>query len=173
MADQVPFDASVVRGLAYYTGVVFEAFDAAGTLRAIAGGGRYDRLAETLGGKPVPAVGFGFGDAVIGELLEDEGLWPALARDVQDVVYAFSAAEKPAAIAVATRLRRAGRRVELSLGAPKLKRVLGDADKAGVERVYLIGEDERARGVVKVRDLAKKEEHEEAARGLTFVSETL
>ena len=81
IADQVPFDASVVRGLAYYTGVVFEAFDAGGTLRAIAGGGRYDRLAETLGGKPVPAVGFGFGDAVIGELLEDEKLWPELRRD--------------------------------------------------------------------------------------------
>ena len=165
IADEVPFDASVVRGLAYYTGVVFEAFDAAGSLRAIAGGGRYDRLAETLGGKPVPAVGFGFGDAVIGELLEDERLWPALGRDVQDVVYAFGAAEKTAAIAVATRLRAAGRRVELSLGSAKLKRVLGDADKAGVERVYLIGEDERARGVVKVRDLAKKEEHEEPLKG--------
>ncbi|MFO0690103.1 MAG: histidine--tRNA ligase [Myxococcota bacterium] len=165
IADQVPFDASVVRGLAYYTGVVFEAFDAAGSLRAIAGGGRYDRLAETLGGKPVPAVGFGFGDAVIGELLEDEGLWPALARDVQDVVFAFGPEEKPAAIAVATRLRAAGRRVELALGTAKLKRVLGDADKAGVERVWLIGEDERARGVVKVRDLAKKVEHEEPLKG--------
>jgi len=165
IAGEVPFDASVVRGLAYYTGVVFEAFDAAGSLRAIAGGGRYDRLAETLGGKPVPAVGFGFGDAVIGELLEDEGLWPTLGRDVQDVVYAFGAAERTAAITVATRLRAAGRRVELSLGAAKLKRVLGDADKAGVERVYLIGEDERSRGVVKVRDLAKKEEHEEPLKG--------
>jgi histidyl-tRNA synthetase len=161
IADQIPFDASVVRGLAYYTGVVFEAFDAEGTLRAIAGGGRYDRLAETLGGKPVPAVGFGFGDAVIGELLEDEGLWPALARDVQDVVYAFGPEEKAAAIGVATRLRGQGRRVELSLGKTKLKRILGDADKSGAERVYLIGEDERARGVVKVRDLARKEEHEE------------
>jgi len=165
IADQVPFDASVVRGLAYYTGVVFEAFDARGELRAIAGGGRYDRLAETLGGKPVPAVGFGFGDAVIGELLEDEGLWPALARDVQDVVHAFGAAEKPAAIAVATRLRAAGRRALLTLGGRKLKRVLGDADKAGVERVWLIGEDERARGVVKVRDLSKKEEHEVPLEG--------
>jgi histidyl-tRNA synthetase len=165
ISDQVPFDASVVRGLAYYTGVVFEAFDAAGSLRAIAGGGRYDRLAETLGGRPVPAVGFGFGDAVISELLEDEGLWPALPREVQDVVYAFDAAQKPAAIAVARRLRAAGRRVELSLGSAKLKRVLGDADKAGVERVWLIGEDELARGVVKVRELAKKLEHEEPLEG--------
>jgi histidyl-tRNA synthetase len=165
IAEDIPFDASVVRGLAYYTGVVFEAFDAGGTLRAIAGGGRYDRLAETLGGKPVPAVGFGFGDAVIGELLEDEGLWPDLERDVQDIVYAFGPEEKAAAIAVANRLRVAGRRVELTLGSLKLKRVLGDADKAGAERVFLIGEDERERGVVKVKDLAKNEEHEEPITG--------
>ena len=162
IADQVPFDASVVRGLAYYTGFVFEAFDAGGTLRAIAGGGRYDRLAETLGGKPVPAAGFGFGDVVIGELLEDEGLWPELLPDVQDIVYAFGPAEKPAAIQVATRLRTQGRRVELSLGKTKLKRLLGDADKSGAERVFLIGEAEMSKGVVKVRDLAEKQEHEEA-----------
>jgi histidyl-tRNA synthetase len=179
IADQVPFDASVVRGLAYYTGVVFEAFDAGGELRAIAGGGRYDRLAETLGGKPVPAVGFGFGDAVISELLEDEKLWPELSRDVQDIVYAFTSskssdssnskngtppdagAEKAAAIAVARRLRAQGRRVELTLGKAKLKRVLGDADKAGAERVFMIGEDELRRGVVKIKELATKEEREE------------
>jgi histidyl-tRNA synthetase len=165
IADEVPFDASVVRGLAYYTGVVFEAFDAAGRLRAICGGGRYDRLAETLGGKPTPAVGFGFGDAVIAELLEEEGLWPELAPEIQDVVYAFGPDEKPAAIRVARRLRSQGRRVELSLGDPKLKRVLGEASKAGAERVFLIGEDERQRGVVKVRDLARKEEHEEPLEG--------
>jgi histidyl-tRNA synthetase len=154
IADQVPFDASVVRGLAYYTGIVFEAFDVGGVLRAICGGGRYDRLAETLGGKPLPAVGFGFGDAVIGELLEEEGLWPDLPRQIQDV-----------AIRVARRLRSEGRRVELSLGGTRLKRVLGDADKAGVERVFLIGEDERARGVVRVRDLARQEEREEFLDG--------
>jgi len=165
IADEVPFDASVVRGLAYYTGVVFEAFDTAGTLRAIAGGGRYDRLAETLGGKPLSAVGFGFGDAVIGELLEEEGLWPTLAREVEDVVYAFGPEEKTAAIAVARRLRSAGRKVELCLGQTKLKRVLGDAARNGVLRVYLIGEDERVRGVVKVKDLATKHEHEESLLG--------
>jgi histidyl-tRNA synthetase len=161
IADQVPFDASVVRGLAYYTGVVFEAFDTGGTLRAIAGGGRYDRLAEKLGGKPVPAVGFGFGDAVIGELLEDEGLWPTLARAIDDVVYAFGPDEKTAAITVANRLRRNGRKVELCMGQSKLKRVLGDADKNGAQRVFMIGEDERARGIVKVKDLATQQEREE------------
>merc|ERR1712226_1712455 len=74
--DWILFDASVVRGLAYYTGVVFEAFDRRGELRAIAGGGRYDKLLETFGGDPTPAVGFGFGDAVIVELLNDRGLLP-------------------------------------------------------------------------------------------------
>jgi histidyl-tRNA synthetase len=161
IVDEVPFDASVVRGLAYYTGVVFEAFDTAGTLRAICGGGRYDRLAETLGGRPTPAVGFGFGDAVIGELLDDEGLWPELPPQIQDVVYAFGPEEKPAAIRVARRLRAEGRQVELSLGESRLKRVLGDASRAGAERVFLIGEDERQRGVVKVRDLGQQREHEE------------
>jgi len=165
IVDHIPFDASVVRGLAYYTGVVFEAFDTGGVLRAIAGGGRYDRLAETLGGKPVPAVGFGFGDAVIAELLQDEGIWPDPPRDVQDIVYAFGAEEKPAAIGVATRLRQQGRNVELCLGQSKLKRILGDADKVGAERVFLIGSDELARGIVKVRNLAEKKEHEEPLGG--------
>ena len=74
---------------------------------------------------------------------------------------ASAASALTAAIVVSTRLRAEGRRVELCLGQSKLKRVLGDADKAGAERVFLIGEDERSRGVVKVRDLAAKVEHEE------------
>lgn len=66
------FDASVIRGLSYYTGIVFEAFDREGNLRAIAGGGRYDKLLESFGGESIPAVGFGFGDAVIVEVRIDE-----------------------------------------------------------------------------------------------------
>jgi histidyl-tRNA synthetase len=67
-ADWICFDASVVRGLAYYTGIVFEAFDRDGKLRAICGGGRYDRLLSTFGSEDIPACGFGFGDAVIVEV---------------------------------------------------------------------------------------------------------
>jgi len=161
VSDGVIFDASVVRGLAYYTGVVFEAFDAEGSLRAICGGGRYDRLAETLGGRPLPAAGFGFGDVVIGELLADKGLLPELPRRIDDVVYAFGEAERPAAVRVAQRLRRQGRRVELVLGSARLKRVMGDAGRAGAARIWLLGPDEVERGVVKVRDLARGEEGEE------------
>jgi len=165
LADRVVFDASVVRGLAYYTGVVFEAFDADRTLRAICGGGRYDRLLTTLGGPATPAVGFGFGDVVISELLADRGLLPDGARRLDAVVFAFGAAERPAAIRVAQALRSQDAAVELVLDEPKLKRVLADADKSGAERVYLIGPEENARGEVLVRDLATGEQHTEALPG--------
>jgi histidyl-tRNA synthetase len=161
VADRIDFDASIVRGLAYYTGIVFEAYDRERELRAICGGGRYDRLSEALGGPPIPAVGFGFGDSVIAELLADRGLLPACPRVLDAMVFAFSAAERPAAVRVATRLRAAGHSVELVLGHPKLKRALADADRAGAQRFYLLGPDELARGVVVVRDLASGEQREE------------
>jgi histidyl-tRNA synthetase len=153
LRERVEFDASIVRGLAYYTGVVFEAFDTAGELRAVCGGGRYDRLVETLGGPAIAAVGFGFGDAVITELLADKKKLPELSRGLDAVVFAFGAEQRPAAIQIANALRRGGESVELVLGAPKLKRVLADADKAGARRAYLVGPDELARGEVRVRDL--------------------
>jgi histidyl-tRNA synthetase len=162
VADRVAFDASIVRGLAYYTGVVFEAFDSGRKLRAICGGGRYDRLLESLGGPSIPAVGFGFGDAVIEALLEDEGVRPERPRVVDAVVFPFGESERPAAIALARRLRAAGASVELVLGNPKLKRALADADRGGARSVYLLGPDELARGEVLVRDLATGEQRSEA-----------
>ena len=100
--DWILFDASVVRGLAYYTGIVFEAFDRKGVLRAIAGGGRYDKLLETFGGDPTPAAGFGFGDAVIVELLKERDVLPSFeSSDVDTVVFAMSPELYPAAIQAA------------------------------------------------------------------------
>jgi histidyl-tRNA synthetase len=150
-----------VRGLAYYTGVVFEAFDAAGELRAVCGGGRYDRLLETLGGRPLPAVGFGFGDAVISELLAERGKLPQPARALDAVVFPLGEEERALAIRVARALRRRGETVELVLGALKPKRVFADANKAGARHVYMIGPDERARGVVRVKDLATEAQRDE------------
>src|SRR5262245_9843485 len=160
VTERVVFDASVVRGLAYYTGIVFEANDRAGALRAICGGGRYDRLLETLGASPLPAVGFGFGDAVIVELLAERGLLPELRRALDAVVFAFGDAERAAAVALAGALRAEGACVELVLGGVKLKRALADADRSGARRAYLIGPDELARGVALVRDLASGEQAE-------------
>ena len=89
--DWLQFDASVVRGLAYYTGVVFEAFDKAGELRAIAGGGRYDKLLSLYGATtPVPACGFGFGDCVIVELLKEKKLLPNVQKRVDFCVCAYN-----------------------------------------------------------------------------------
>jgi histidyl-tRNA synthetase len=127
----------------------------------VCGGGRYDRLLETLGGPSMPAVGFGFGDVVIAELLADQGLLPALARGIDDVVAALGEAQRPAAIRVASRLRAAGRAVELAIGDARPKRIFADADKSGAARVWLVGPEEAARGVVKVRELATGAEREE------------
>jgi histidyl-tRNA synthetase len=162
LSDRVEFDASIVRGLAYYTGIVFEAFDADRKLRALCGGGRYDHLLETLGGPAIPAVGFGFGDAVIQELLSEKQVLPDLPRRVDAVVFAFTEAERPAAIRLATRLRAEGRSVELALASVKLKRAMADADRTGARRVYLLGPEELARGEVAVRDLETGEQSTQA-----------
>jgi histidyl-tRNA synthetase len=161
VAERVDFDASVVRGLAYYTGIVFEAFDAERKLRALCGGGRYDHLAETLGGPAIPAVGFGFGDVVVAELLADQGLLPEPARGVDDVVCALAEAQRPLAVRLAQRLRAEGRATLLVLGEARPRRVLEEADRAGARRALFIGPEEAARGVVRVRELAGGGEREE------------
>eukprot|EP00955_Chlamydomonas_euryale_P102279 365408-Chlamydomonas_euryale.AAC.26 len=81
--DWLVFDPSVVRGLAYYTGTVFEGFDRSGNLRAICGGGRYDKLLGTFGGADLPCCGFGFGDAVIVELLKEKNILPSPGHQVR------------------------------------------------------------------------------------------
>ena len=141
--DWLVFDASVVRGLAYYTGLVFEGFDRKGTLRAICGGGRYDKLLETFGGTAVPAVGFGFGDAVIVELLKDKGVLPSFTNaHVDAVVYPFSRAQFGGAAAVAATLRSADVSVDLVLEEKKTKWLWKQADRVSARFVVLLGEDE-------------------------------
>lgn len=112
LRDWVRFDLSIVRGLAYYTGIVFELFDRQGEFRAICGGGRYDNLLRDLGGVDLPALGFGMGDVVLGEVLRVRGLLPA---DVEATDF-YVAAESPVTdddvVRVATALRHAGARVE-------------------------------------------------------------
>jgi len=112
--DWLVFDASVVRGLAYYTGIVFEARDRAGTLRAICGGGRYDKLLSTYGAhQDVPMAGFGFGDCVIIELLKDKNLLPPLPPLIDDLVICYDESLRTVGCKVANKLRAAGRRVDL------------------------------------------------------------
>ena len=158
--DWIIFDASVVRGLAYYTGVVFEAFDRKGVLRAIAGGGRYDKLLETFGGDPTPAAGFGFGDAVIVELLKDRDLLPSFASTgIDTVVFAQGPDLYNTAISVATKLRQAGQTVELVLEKnKKSKWVFKHADRLGAKYVAIIGSEEFENEQVAIKNLQDGEQ---------------
>ena len=158
ISDWVSFDASVVRGLAYYTGPVFEAHDRAGNLRAICGGGRYDKLIGTLGGNDLPATGFGFGDMVVMELLADKGLLPELSTGVSDVVFGMGTELRGAAMQVAAKLRSAGRTVDLILEDKKTKWVFKHAERCGATRLVMVMPDEWAEGKVRIKDLDTGEE---------------
>jgi histidyl-tRNA synthetase len=160
IADWLEYDASVVRGLAYYTGMVFEAFDRQGILRAICGGGRYDKLLSTFGGEDLPMVGFGFGDAVILELLAQKGKLPELRHEVQDVVMCMDSALQGVACAAATRLRSVGRTVDLVLQNKKMKWVFKHAERLGAERLVLVGQREWESQCVRVKRLAEREEED-------------
>ena len=158
ISDWVSFDASVVRGLAYYTGPVFEAHDRAGNLRAICGGGRYDKLIGTLGGNDLPATGFGFGDMVVMELLADKGLLPELSNGVGDVVFCMGTELRGAAMQVAAKLRSAGRTVDLVLEDKKMKWVFKHAERCGATRLVMVMPDEWAEGKVRIKELDTGEE---------------
>jgi len=153
--DWLQFDASVIRGLAYYTGVVFEGFDKAGVLRAICGGGRYDRLLSLYGApREVSCVGFGFGDCVIVELLREKGVLPEFKESVDYVVAAFNNEFMGKALSVARQLRLAGKPVNVyPEGTKKVKQVFSYADRVGAIRIAFVAPDEWSKGLVRIKDL--------------------
>lgn len=157
-ADWLRFDASIIRGLAYYTGTVFEAFDKGPGLRAVCGGGRYDRLLSTFGGTDLPACGFGFGDVVILELLQELKLIPDLPATVDDVVFAFDETLLSPARQVARQLRRTGRSVDMVLTPKKLKWVLKHAGRIGASRVVFLAPQEWEQKKLNVRILDSGDE---------------
>jgi histidyl-tRNA synthetase len=158
--EWVEFDASIVRGLAYYTGPVFEAHDRKGELRAICGGGRYNRLLSSLGGNDLPASGFGFGDMVIMELLNDLELLPDISSGSQDVVVSLGEELRPAAMAVASKLREGGRTVDIILDNKKLKWAFRHADRIGASRLVMIMPDEWREGKIRIKNLESGEEND-------------
>ena len=156
LADFVEVDLTIVRGLAYYTGTVFELFDAGRTLRAICGGGRYDDLLEALGGVALPALGFGMGNVVLAELLRERGLVPADTSSIDVFLAAITEADLPHVLALAHELRDAGLRAEYALGAQAVGKQLKLADARNARFAVVIGPDDRARGEVMIKDLAGK-----------------
>jgi histidyl-tRNA synthetase len=153
LADFVEIDLGVVRGLAYYTGTVFEIFDTGRTLRAVCGGGRYDSLLDSVGGVELPAVGFGMGDVVLGELLKDKGLAPGDGSSI-DVFIAFITQEDlPYVLGLAHQLRDGGLRVEYALSPQTVGKQLKLADARNARLAAVVGPDERARGEIVIKDL--------------------
>ncbi|HEU4682285.1 MAG TPA: histidine--tRNA ligase [Gemmatimonadales bacterium] len=149
----VDIDLTIVRGLAYYTGVVFELFDSGRSLRAICGGGRYDNLLSAVGGVELPAVGFGMGDVVLAELLKDRSLVPTDVSSI-DVFIAFITKDDVAyVLAVAHQLRDAGLRVEYALSPQAVGKQLNLADARHARLAVVVGPDERTRGEIVIKDL--------------------
>lgn len=158
LREFVDIDLTIVRGLAYYTGTVFELFDAGRSLRAIAGGGRYDELLGRLGGVDLPAVGFAMGDVVIGELLKERGLQPAAAATIEVFIAGVTEDDLPHVLALAHDCRDAGLRTEYALTAQAVGKQLKLADARKARIAVLIGPDDRARNEVQLKDLIAKEQ---------------
>ncbi len=156
LGDYIELDLSIVRGLAYYTGTVFELFDTQRTLRAICGGGRYDTLLANLGGVDLPALGFGMGDVVLGELLKERGLKPEAPPRVDLFVASVTAEDAPFVLAIVHQLRDAGFRAEYAFHAAGLGKQLKIADARGARLAVVVGPDDRARGEVQLKDLVAK-----------------
>ncbi len=166
LGDYVAVDLTIVRGLAYYTGIVFELFDVQGELRAICGGGRYDRLLELVGGEPLPAVGFGMGDVVLGELLADRGLVPDYRRAVDYFLVVIGEEQRAVARHLAHELRDRGYGVAYALRDQAVRKQFKAAETEGARSVLVVGPEEAARNVVKLRDMATGTEREVSMREL-------
>jgi histidyl-tRNA synthetase len=148
--EWVDVDLTIVRGLAYYTGIVFELFDAQGEFRAICGGGRYDNLLASLAGVDLPALGFGMGDVVLGELLRARGQMPPADQGMDYWIAYEQQAQLTQAMRTATHLRRSGASVEYSLRGMQLGKQLQTATKAGALAAIIL----RADGSMVQKDLA-------------------
>jgi len=165
-ADAVEFDLSIVRGLAYYTGIVFEIFDRKGEFRAICGGGRYDRLLELVGGDPLPAVGFGMGDVVLGEILRERNLTPELPRRTDYFIVSVDGAQASLARRIGGALRADGHSVVYPLKTQSVRKQFSQAATEGAREVIILGPEEVGRGVAVIRNMDSGGEREVPLRTL-------
>jgi histidyl-tRNA synthetase len=152
----VLYDPGIIRGLDYYTGIVFEAQEAQGDIRrAVLGGGRYDNLMEAVGGEPLPAAGFAMGDMVISLILQKHNLLPRnlVLHPASVLVTVFDEESQPASLTLAAELREAGIQVDCYPEAAKLGKQFKYADRAGIRLAVVLGSEEIANGLVAIKDL--------------------
>ncbi len=152
------FDESLVRGFDYYTGIVFEFSDTnEANPRALCGGGRYDNLLSIFGVDPIPTVGFGMGDVTIRDVLETYDLLPEYTSKTAIAILPFSLKQFEYADMVATTLR-ATQNVSVDYSEKKIGDKISKADKEGIKQIIVIGEEEVASGILKIKNLETKEE---------------
>lgn len=158
--EYVKFDPNITRGLLYYTGTVFEAFDTTGSVRrAILGGGRYDNLLADVGGQPLPATGFAMGDVVIGIILQEAGLIPEFQPSpAQVLVTVFDEKLLPQSFALAGVLRESGLNVMVYPEPTKLPKQFKFADRMKMKVALVLGPDEAEKGLVVVKNLTTAEQ---------------
>ncbi len=160
-AEYLTYNPSVIRGLDYYTGIVYEARDMAGKYRAILGGGRYDDLVADVGGEPLPGTGFAMGDMVLELVLEEYDAKPSLRPNrAQILITTFDDASMPDAMEIATQLRAAGIRAEWFPEADRLGRQLKYADREGIPLALIRGPEERQKGTATLKDLRQRSQVE-------------
>ena len=153
LGEFIDVDLTIVRGLAYYTGIVFELFDTSKSLRAICGGGRYDGLLKALGGVDLPALGFGMGDVVLGELLKEHGIAPTQAVRLDCFLIPVGVDDLPVVLKLAHELRDEGLAVEYSLKPQAVRKQLELAAARQAPHAVIVGPDERRAGTAVIRDL--------------------
>ena len=160
LAEWCRFDIGIVRGLAYYTGPVWEVHDRQGEFRAIFGGGRYDRLLADVGGKPMPACGFGCGDVILGLLLEARGLRPEPERDADYYVVQADAVAWAEVLQVVRHLRGRGHPTQFDLKGGALKRQMKKAADAAARFVVILSDGFAADRRVTIRDMQSGEQRD-------------
>ncbi len=152
------FDISIVRGLSYYTGAVFEVNSPEKKHRAICGGGRYDSLLSAFGGETVPAVGFGFGDVVVLDVLKEMGRFPELPRKLDYTIIPFANEQVGIALKIAAKLRMRGSVVDCNFSMRKMKKTMRQANESGAAKAILLFPEELAEDKVVIRDMILHEQ---------------
>ena len=152
------FDISIVRGLSYYTGAVFEVNSPEKKHRAICGGGRYDSLLSAFGGETVPAVGFGFGDVVVLDVLKELGRFPELPRKLDYTIIPFASEQVGIALKIAAELRMRGSVVDCNFSMRKMKKTMRQANESGAAKAILLFPEELAEDKVVIRDMILHEQ---------------
>ena len=152
-SDYLKLDISIVRGLSYYTGAVFEVNSPEKRHRAICGGGRYDSLLSGFGGEAVPAVGFGFGDVVVLDVLKELGRFPELPKKLDYTIIPFANEQVGIALKIASELRMRGSAVDCNFSMKKMKKTMRQADESGAAKAILLFPEELAEEKVVIRDM--------------------